>query len=105
MAKNFRTPCDDVADLLLNKGIAQVPSNEWKIGEIYLTLGLDFWCNPCVTYTTFLGIEEKGIHKGMYHFKGNDNIHFVVHEIELYKNTFDNLLEMKRACKSVINNG
>ena len=37
MAKNFRTPCDDVQDLLASKGINVVPSNKWVVGQTYFT--------------------------------------------------------------------
>ena len=68
MAKNFRTSCDDVQDILKSKGINVLPTNEWEIGKTYLTLGLDSWCYPCLSHITYLGIESEGEYKGMYIF-------------------------------------
>ncbi|MBQ3946465.1 MAG: hypothetical protein II670_12795 [Alphaproteobacteria bacterium] len=104
MAKNFRTPCDDVQDLLASKGINTIPTDKWVVGQTYFTLGLDEWCYPCVTHTRYLGVVAEGEHKGMFHFYG-DSVHYVVNEIDLYDNTFTNLMTMQNACKSVINNG
>jgi hypothetical protein len=100
MAKNFRTPCDDVQDLLASKGINVVPSNKWVVGQTYFTLGLDDWCYPCVTHTKYLGVKTEGEHKGMYLFE-SEGIRMVLDSEDLYDNTFTNLSAMSNACKIV----
>ena len=103
MAKNFRTPCDDVQDLLKSKGINVVPSNKWVVGQTYFTLGLDDWCYPCVTHTKYLGVKTEGKHKGMYLFE-SEGIRMVLDSEDLYDNTFTNLSAMSNACKIVKQN-
>ena len=103
MAKNFRTPCDDVSDILVSKGINTIPTDKWVVGQTYFTLGLDEGCYPCVTHIRYLGVVAEGEHKGMYHFE-SEGLHFVYNDIDdmdLYDNTFTNLSAMSNACRIV----
>lgn len=103
MAKNFRTPCDDVQDLLATKGINVIPTNKWVVGQTYFTLGLDEKCFPCVTHTRYLGVVTEGENKGMHLFE-SEGLRFVYEDNELYDNTFTNLSAMSNACKKIIQN-
>ena len=100
MAKNFRTPCDDVQDLLASKGINVIPIDKWVVGQTYFTLGLDEGCYPCVTHTRYLGVVAEGEHKGMHLFE-SEGLRFVCEDNDLYDNTFTNLSAMSNACKIV----
>ena len=95
MAKNFRTPCDDVQDLLASKGINTIPTDKWVVGQTYFTLGLDNWCYPCVSHTKYLGAKNGK------HLFENDGLRYIVEDMDLYDNTFTNLSAMSNACKIV----
>lgn len=100
MAKNFRTPCDDVADILASKGINVIPTDKWVVGQTYFTLGLDEGCYPCVTHTRYLGVVAEGEQKGMHLFE-SEGLRFVYDDMDLYDNTFTNLSAMSNACRIV----
>ena len=101
MAKNFRTFCDDVQDLLATKGINVIPTDKWVVGHTYFTLGLDEMCFPCVSHTKYLGVVAEGENKGMHLFE-SEGVRFVYNDMDLYDNTFTNLSAMSNACKKVI---
>ena len=95
MSKNYRTSCDDVQDLVNEKGITPIPTEDWQEGKTYLTLGLDVQCYPCLTRTTYLGVEGN-----KFLFK-SEGVEFVTCDEVLYENTVANRLALYDACKRV----